>query len=150
MMLITCPGCEWTAKVEKRPKPPCPNCGALVLKGRRHIKVWMTTTRRGFNPKYARFNTYRCLIWLGQELRYKPGWAAVKYKKLYGEWPLDEWMRVAVPTMPSSGLVGWVIADKAKRASLMRKLDGQKTSEEIGEGCSDPGQSNPQDDTGMA
>lgn len=122
MILIACPGCgrrKLREEISNRPKR-CTNCGAAAGKIYRHVKIWMDTDYDGDDRDVARQQTYGGLLWLATAGRYKKEWAAIKYKKLYGEWP-----DVLVPeaVVPRQELVGWAVSDKAKHAAAMRRIE---------------------------
>jgi hypothetical protein len=48
-------------------------------------------TRTGKQQLASKREHYRGLLALAHERGYKPGWAAIQYKEVYGEWPPREW-----------------------------------------------------------
>lgn len=62
-------------------------------------KIWTELERKIF---------YKELKGYAEAFGYKTGWAAVKYKAKFGDWPPRTWNRLAGANMPSSGTLLWI------------------------------------------
>ena len=68
---------------------------------------------------------YRQLLWIAEERRYKPGWAAHKFKEKFGTWPPLA-VRDAAPTEPEHTRMGSV-AQIAYAKAIERAPDEGET-----------------------
>ncbi len=122
MGLIICLacGCQKGLTPLKRGKYRCTNCGAAdprLVRGKAE-KVWMDGEKAGVDIETARHRTYAGLKWYAENRGYKPGWAAVKFKKIFGQWPNGEAVEEAV--VPQQGLYRWIKKQNASYAKERR------------------------------
>lgn len=125
MGLIICCACD--RQRERRPikrggNVRCSNCGAYGPRIIYRRKVWADWAERdGLERMEARRRTFAGLRWIVESKGYKPGWSAVKFKALFGEWPdgLD------VPIYePTQGLLDWIRRSNARWKAARKKMEG--------------------------
>jgi superfamily II DNA or RNA helicase len=106
-----CPACGWRPRPKAAPVEVAD--GELVEVGRDRVApptVADFATRRHF---------YQQLLWIGRERKYKPGWAAYKYKEKFGMWPND--MRILDPVLPEPAVRAWVRSRQIAYAKAQNK-----------------------------
>jgi hypothetical protein len=125
MRIILCYCCGRQRHVEhikKDARLVCSNCGAnspLILSSRRANKWWTDTDERdGDNADEARHRLMGGLYWQRDQKGYKAGWAAWRFRHMFGRWPNGEAAAGVQP--PSSGLMGYIRRDNAAYAKQMR------------------------------
>jgi hypothetical protein len=111
MPLIICPACDRRVKVGKarRARLRCSNCGALgarVVSNRQMHRLADSEESAGLNRDAARHMTFAGLKWQAEIKGYKPGWAGMKFKAMFGVWPNGESKEEAAA--PGTGLVRWM------------------------------------------
>jgi hypothetical protein len=131
VIMISCPGCGRSKKLDKRPRGTltCINCGAKGGVGTRKAWAVRQPEKDGLELDDARIRTFLGLLWLAQAQKYKPGWAAVKYQALFGEPPW--WWNEHAPESepPSVALLNWCIRDRAKRAAMLKRIVTERNQE---------------------
>src|SRR6185369_793649 len=70
-----------------------------------------------------RAETYGQIEWLRYELKRKPGWSAITFKDLFGQWP-PPWMKTLTPIEPSAMLRKLVRKRDNAFKRQMRKANG--------------------------
>jgi hypothetical protein len=123
-MLIICACCGRRRKIEKRKRGllRCTNCGAKAARVIRKIKVWMETGDfDGVEGETARHNTFGQLKEYAEMKGYKPKWADMKFKALFGRKPNGE--AVEVGQAPNSELIRWCWKQASAWAKEMRKRE---------------------------
>jgi hypothetical protein len=126
-MLIICACCGRQRNVEKRKRGiyKCNNCGAKAARVIMRIKAWMDATDTdGVDPEIARHSTMARLKYYAEMKGYKPGWAGMKFKKLFGCWPNGE--SIEEPQAPTTDLMRWFWKQAAEYSREMRKREGAK------------------------
>jgi hypothetical protein len=93
-----CPNCGFTAKAVSRLEPEVGELQEL-----RFVKKKRPGDR--FPEKEQIFGM---LKWICAERRRKEGWAAYKFKELYGVWPSDMGLKDTEPCRPSDELLSWI------------------------------------------
>lgn len=71
------------------------------------------------SPGEAKILTHAGLISIAGNRGYKKGWAAVKYKKIYGAWPDGD----PPPENPSGELSWWIKQQSKQYAKSMREKE---------------------------
>jgi len=133
MLLIICASCGRRRTFERKPKGrlKCTCCGSLAVRVFRRIKTWMVIEDFDGRPD-ARTAVYHQLVWYAGQKGYKPGWAACKFKAIYGVWPNGEatWVDPVNPSEPPSiQLMHWINKENAAYAAQQRRLSTiKKTS----------------------
>lgn len=131
MALIICPGCGHSATFAKAPRKrfACSQCGAKDARVIRRPHIWHAPReQRPVNE--ARRVTYGSLLSFAREKGFKDGWAAFRFKALYGAWPQDaDQLPLAEEPTPCEDLIAWINAQNAKRSAQRRKekQHGQET-----------------------
>lgn len=129
MGLLICPCCGRQKEIKplkRTAKYFCSNCGTRDLIAYRRVKWWMDADEKpGLQVEQAQIVTFSGLLWLAVSRGYKPGWAALKFRSLLGDWPPD-FARVGEPTPPSIALVKWSEKEKQRYARMQRKLEAQR------------------------
>jgi hypothetical protein len=123
MALIICPGCGHSAEVEKaqRKRYVCSLCGAKDVRIIRRTKWWMPP-REQRPAEQARRNTYWALRLFARQKGFRDGWAAYRFRTLYGQWPTDaDQVPLEEEPTPCEDLVAWITAQNAKRSAQRRK-----------------------------
>jgi ribosomal protein L37E len=123
-MLIICASCGRRRTLEHKPKGTlrCSVCGAGAARIVRKIKAWMAyDDYDGAGLERAREDTMAGLVWYAHQRGYKPGWAAVKFKAIYGCWPNGE--SQAKPEPPQVELMRWIGRQNLRYAAEMRKQE---------------------------
>ncbi len=118
-MWVICISCHHA--VEKSPLPrnrrlKCLACGSAVARVVRVIKMDMLNGGQ-MPPDAAKTLTHAGLISIAHHRGYKKGWAAVKYKKIYGVWPDGD----PPPENPSGELTWWIRSESKSYAKMMRE-----------------------------
>jgi hypothetical protein len=55
-------------------------------------------------------------------VKYREGWAAYKFKAIFGDWPTaDDRVPTEIEKPPRPELVSWIMGDKAKHAARLRR-----------------------------
>lgn len=123
MGLIICCGCDRQRErqpIKRGGNVRCSNCGAYGPRIIYRRKIWLDWSEKdGLERMEARRRSYAGLRWIVESRGYKPGWASVKFKGLFGGWPdgLEE-----VPAYePTQGLLDWIRRGNA-RWKAARKL----------------------------
>ena len=75
----------------------------------------------GVDVELARHRTYAGLKWYAEQKGYKPGWASMKFKAIFGRWPNGEASEGAAA--PSEELMRWVKRGNAAYAKEQRKRE---------------------------
>src|SRR5580765_3072981 len=105
-MWVICIGCHHAVdmKVPRKGNLRCSNCGSAVARTVRVMKKVMLNGGRS-SAEDARIRVFAGLLSVAKERGYKRGWAAVKFKAVYGVWPdrLDP-----PPENPSGELMWWI------------------------------------------
>jgi hypothetical protein len=119
-----CISCHHYAEIKplrKGRKLRCSACGSGVARVVRVIKASMLNG--GQAPEImAKLSTHAGLISIAANRGYKKGWAAVKYKAIYGAWPDGD----PPPQNPSQELLWWIKKGNAAYAKARRALEGDK------------------------
>lgn len=63
--------------------------------------------------------TFAELAGYARERGYKPGWATIKFRAIYGEWPNGE--SKAEPVLPGGRLMHWINLQNARFATAKRR-----------------------------
>ena len=125
MPLIVCCGCGHSVTLAKVPRRPrCSNCGSTAARTYKRIKIWMNTERSQLEPQRARLVTMSSLLYLAEQWHYSPGWAAVKYHKIFEEWPSPPRPKPTPPPeppLPGAELVHWAVLEKARYAREQKR-----------------------------
>ena len=125
-MLIICPCCGRRRTLEKRKRGllRCTNCGAQAARVIRKIKVWMETRDfDGVEGEKARHNTFGQLKEYAEMKGYKPKWADMKFRTLFGRKPNGEAVEAGQPM--NSELLRWCWKQASAWAREMRKREGK-------------------------
>ncbi len=136
-MWVICISCHHA--VEKSPIPrnrrlKCTACGSVVARVVRVIKMDMLNG--GQMPSdAAKTLTHAGLISIAHHRGYKKGWAAVKYKKIYGVWPDGD----PPPENPSGELTWWIRQQGKEYAKMMRGKESAIVSSPHGENAKSEG-----------
>jgi hypothetical protein len=77
----------------------------------------------GIECKKARERVLASLRWYGVERGFKPGWAARKFRAIYGCWP-DGTQTIEADTV-SGELMLWLLRDNARYSQKRRKIEGR-------------------------
>lgn len=104
------------------PRPTCPSCGYVYTKSNEvlHVAGTLAEVKRGkagpTDAEKAAF--FGQLRYIAMEKAYKPGWASIKYKEKFQEWPADS---NQAPVEATPEVMNWVKSRqiayaKAKRA----------------------------------
>jgi len=119
-----CPQCSFL-------KPPksavCPNCG-FTAKAVSKIEPEEGELRELRSEKKKRPGdrfpdkeaTFGMLKWVCAERRRKEGWAAYKFKELYGVWPSAMGLKDTEPCKPSEELLSWLKSQEIRWARSKR------------------------------
>ena len=129
-MLIICASCGRRRTLERKPRGRlrCTVCKSVAVRVIRRIKNWMRIDDVDGVPEHeARMATFAGLRWYAAAKGYKPGWAARKFKTIYGVWPNGE--SVAEPEPPAGGLAHWINQQNAAYATAKRKERIMKENE---------------------
>lgn len=124
MAWLICCSCHHHAEIKplpKRRRPKCSSCGSQAVRSVRQLKTTMLNGGQT-DPHEAKIMTYGGLLSIAQQRGYKQGWAAQKYRKIYGVWPKC----VAAPINPSGELIWWVNKQNAAYAKMRRALEPPK------------------------
>jgi DNA or RNA helicases of superfamily II len=105
-----CSQCGW----QPRPRPQA----IEVVDGElgqvdRQRKVQGTTATAAEKLEF-----YRQLLWIAQERRYKPGWAAHKFKEKFRTWPT---VRDVEPMVPEQATRSWVRSRQIAYAKALER-----------------------------
>jgi len=106
----------------------CPNCGHTFKRESKVVHAPGELQELGVKPAPSakrfpdRVTTSAMLKGYALERGYQPGWAANKYKDLYGVWPRGEPHRAA-PRMPSMELRSWIKSTQIRWAAGKRKAE---------------------------
>jgi hypothetical protein len=122
--LIICPTCDHQRELKplKRAKFKCSNCGCRAPRLVRRTKHWMRMgDHQGFPLAEAQRRTYAGLLWFAQSRGYKIGWASVKYRVLFGDWPAHTLIVDIEP--PSAELIKWMTKQQQEYARMQRKKE---------------------------
>lgn len=127
MPLVVCCACGHSGVVAKMIRHPrCSNCGARAARTYKRIKIWMNPERVALEPQRARTVTLSGLLYLATQWGYKPGWASVKYHKMFKEWPVPPYPEPTTP--PGAELVHWAVREKARHAQERKALAGTQAA----------------------
>jgi len=74
----------------------------------------------GVPREEAERRTLSGLLWFANARGYKPGWASVKFKALFGKWPDRE--KGVDAEAPVGGLMNWVTREQLAYAAECRRL----------------------------
>ena len=121
-MWVICIGCHHAVEVKPLPKNKrlrCSACGSQVARTVRQIKESMLNGGQ-MPPDEAKALTHAGLISIASHRGYKPGWAAMKFKLIYGYWPDGK----PDPQNPSGELTWWIKREGRAYAKAMREKDG--------------------------
>jgi DNA-directed RNA polymerase subunit RPC12/RpoP len=124
-MWLICISCHHHAQVEHMPKgstPVCTACGSRVARSVRVVKQHMLNggqTEAGA----ARVLTYAGLVSIARERGYKVGWASMKYKAIFGEWPVSR--ETPEPVDPSQEVMWWVKKQSKEYAKARREAEAK-------------------------
>jgi hypothetical protein len=119
-MWLICIACHHHAQVEHIPKgstPVCTACGCRIARPARVVKQHMLNggqTEAG----EARVLTYAGLVSIARERGYKVGWASMKYKAIFGEWPASR--EIPEPANPSQEVMWWIKKQNTEYAKAKR------------------------------
>jgi hypothetical protein len=128
--LIICLSCGRQRLVSpiKKKNYFCSNCEArhprLV---RREIALVVWADREGVEPELARHQTFAGLKKYAEYRGYKPGWASMKFKELFGRWPNGESNEAAAPA--AHELLGWIRRQNAAYGRRMRAKEKPPAAE---------------------
>jgi DNA-directed RNA polymerase subunit RPC12/RpoP len=106
-MYLICVSCHHHAEIKPLKKDArlrCKECGSRVARTTRVVKSNMLNGGVT-EPGAARVLTYAGLLSIAEQRGYKPGWAAMKWKIIFGDWPPDD--RPPVQN-PSQELMWWI------------------------------------------
>ena len=129
-MLITCASCGRRRTLEKRPRGRlrCTGCGSVAFRVIRKVKWWHPTAPQdGVGEHAGRLKTYQGLIYYAHHKGYKAGWAAFKFKAIFGVRPNGE--VGAEPAKPSGELVHWIVQQAAAYSTAKRRERIRKENE---------------------
>ena len=124
MPLIICACCGRQRNVEKRKrgKLKCSNCGAAAARVIIRLRAWMDITDKdGVEASVAHHATMARLKYYADMKGYKPGWASMKFKTLFGRWPNGE--SIEEPQVPTTDLLKWFWKQAAEYSREMRKKE---------------------------
>jgi hypothetical protein len=108
-----CPNCGHVAKYHAKPVVNAP--GQLQeLNGSPHKP---TSAAKRFPSKER---TYGKLLWYARQQKYKDGWAANKYREIYGVWPRDL-SYMPYYSSPDMELFSWIKSTQIRYAKGMAK-----------------------------
>jgi hypothetical protein len=75
-------------------------------------------------------------------VKYREGWAAYKFKAIFGDWPTaDDRVPTEIEKPPRPELVSWIMGDKAKHAARLRRrnvVDIRQVAVKLGGEASGP------------
>lgn len=127
-MLVICQACYYRRDVQKlkRGKLVCSNCGSHAARRVIKTKIWMLEKVVLLNPTAARERTYGGLLWWARHKGYKDGWAAIKFRLIFGEWPK---YTEAVIIVTSSELIRWIDKQNEIYKRMMRKQEKENGGE---------------------
>ena len=131
MIMIFCPGCGRSRRLDKRPKGilTCKNCGAKGGVGTRKLWAISQPEKEGLEADAAKRVTMGGLVWLALAQNYKLGWATIKYELLFGSRIFPGFPGsgdIVDIDPPSAALVRWCIRDRAKRDAMLRKIEANQ------------------------
>jgi hypothetical protein len=105
----------------------CSNCGAHHPQRIYRRKVWMDwTEKQGIIKTQAKSGIYASLRWIVAQKGYKPGWAAMKFKIIFGDWPPKEFEFIE-PEVPTSILL-WFIQRQNDIWKRQKRAEEKKTA----------------------
>ncbi len=120
-MWLICVACHHHAELKAKigAKLICSQCGSRASRRTRVLK--MSMLNGGRTPaEDARISTFAGLLSIANHRGYKRGWAAVKWRIIYGKWPdgLDP-----SPDNPSPELAWWIGKQNAAYAKTKRESE---------------------------
>jgi DNA repair protein RadD len=126
--LTTCPECSAVRMAGK----PCPACGwqprrkaeAVEVADGELQQISRSGAARSGGPtaeEKARF--HRQLLWIAEERKYKPGWAAMKHKEKFGEWPAAKPWQNPQPEPPDAAVRAWV---RSRAIAYAREINAMR------------------------
>ena len=129
MPLIICLCCGRRRNVAKRKSGVlrCSRCGAAAARVIHRVRHWMALDDYdGLDRDQARHNAYAYLKWWAEQKGYKPGYASVKFKELFGEWPNGESREDGQPPTPE--LLRWIRMQANAWKREIKKREAAKTT----------------------
>lgn len=120
-MWVICVGCHHAVniKVPKNKRLRCTVCGSTVARTVVRLKHQMLNGGQ-MPAEEARKLTLGALISIASHRGYKPVWAHMKYKTIFGEYPKFD----AEMQNPSGELLWWIKREGRAYAKMMREKDG--------------------------
>lgn len=126
-MFCICIACHKVAEIKplpKRARLKCSACGSRVARVVRKVLPKMLNGGQT-DPEAARTMTFAGLLSIASARGYKPAWAAMKYKIIYGEWPHGE---PSAGQNPSGELLWWIKKQNIEYAKARRAAEGVEWS----------------------
>lgn len=124
MAWVVCCSCHHYAEVKPLPrgaKLKCSNCQAKAVRTVRQLKTSMLNGGQ-MPADVARVLTHAALVSIANHRGYKPGWAAAKFKAIYGYWPDNK----PEPQNPSGELLWWIRQGNKKFARMMADKEANR------------------------
>ena len=121
--LTICPECK-AVRLEGR---PCTACGWRPQPKPKGVEIAegelgeVDRKRKVHRRAYTeddKLRFYRGLLWIAQERRYKPGWAAHKFKEKFRTWPT---VRDVEPMVPEQATRSWVRSRQIAYAKALER-----------------------------
>ena len=107
-MFALCCSCHRVAQLKAIPRTAklrCSSCGSAAVRSLRKVKTSMLNGGQT-EPGAAKVLTYAGLLSIAQQRGYKVGYAAAKFRDIFGHWPEAK----PEPQNPSPELLWWVKA----------------------------------------
>ena len=125
MAWIVCCGCHHVAELKPLPKNARFKCSACGSRAFRAVRVMKTSFLNGGQTPadQAKVMTFAGLLSIARERGYKVGWAAMKYKIIYGIWPEAKDVE---PARPSGEILWWIKKQNIAYAKARRAEEGEK------------------------
>ena len=130
MIWVICPGCGHRAQLAKlgRKRVRCSACGCLAGRVFRRMSSALLGLLRVMDERQpqreacnARVETYAGLLKWAVEHEYKIGWAAMKFRVLFGQWP-NGYKQDPMP--PFDELMLWIVQERTRYAAERRRIEG--------------------------
>lgn len=124
MGLLLCISCGYQREMSPIPRKSfrCSKCGCRhprLIRTEKMPGMIVGGDREGIDPELARHGAMGGLKKIGEYRGYKPGWASMKFKELYGRWPNGESKEPAAPAPHE--ILAWVRRQNAAYARRMPK-----------------------------
>lgn len=102
-MYLVCACCHHVGQSKVKGKFRCSSCGSRAIRTARQVKTSMLNGGQ-MEPDAARVLTYAGLLSIAQQRGYKIGYAAAKFRDIFGIWPQGN----PEPQNPSPEILWWI------------------------------------------